>query len=360
MAVTVNLTVTVKGTLSDDNGRQDRAGQAVNIDHKQLVQLLPLLPVLAELGRTQHVTETAELLGIPQSTVSRALARASAVVGTELLIREGRGVRLTPAAKALLPYIEEALSEIQTGLDMVRHESEVVRGRIAVSFQHLFGEATLPLLISAFRSRHPQTSFDLSQGARDGCLAELAAGTADLALTAPVALPSRTISSAGLYREPLRLVVHHQHPLAGRRRARISDIRQDPFVALGPGFGLRSLTDALFREAGFRARIAFESQDSHTVRGLVSAGLGVSILPPGGMAPGRDVSPLTGNLGWVEVPLESRLAFREIGLAWRERRGGPDAEPDQVRLFRELVLNEGPGLLAGLVQARSQEAGGLA
>jgi DNA-binding transcriptional LysR family regulator len=325
----------------------------MDIEHKQLVQLLPLLPVLAELGRTGHVTETAVVLGIPQSTVSRALARAGALVGTRLLIRDGRGVRLTPAAKALLPYIDAALKEFQAGLDLVRHESEVVRGRIAVSFQHTFGEATLPLLISAFRSRHPHASFELSQGARDGCLARLAAGDADLALTAPVAPPGRSIGSASLYREPLRLVVHHKHPLAGRPVARIADIRQDPFVAMGAGYGMRSLTDALFREAGFRPRIAFESQDSHTVRGLVSAGLGVSILPPGGMAAGGNVTPDTGDLGWVEVPLESSLAFREIGLAWRERRGAADNEPDQVRLFRELVLSEGPELLAGLVRARS-------
>lgn len=330
----------------------------MDVEHKQLVQLLPLLPLLAELGRTQHVTATAEVLGLPQSTVSRAIARASAVIGTELLIRDGRGVRLTPAAKALLPHIEAALCEFQVGLDLVRHESEVVRGRIAVSFQHTFGEAMLPLLISAFRNRHPQPAFELSQGARDGCLAALAAGDADLALTAPVAAPSRTIASAALYREPLRLVVHHRHPMAKRRRARLAEIRQDPFVALGPGYGMRSLTDALFREAGFRPRIAFESQDSHTARGLVSAGLGVSILPPGGPggagARGQvEVEAQAGDLGWVEIPLESSLAFREIGLAWRERRGGADAEPDPVRLFRELVLSEGPTLLAGFVRGRS-------
>jgi DNA-binding transcriptional LysR family regulator len=330
----------------------------MDVEHRQLVQLLPLLPLLAELGRTEHITETAELLGLPQSTVSRAIARASAIVGTELLIRDGRGVRLTPAAKALLPHIEAALDEFQTGLDLVRHESEVVRGRIAVSFQHTFGEAMLPLLISAFRSRHPQTAFDLSQGARDGCLAELAAGSADLALTAPVATPGKRIGSAALYREPLRLVVHHRHPLAGRRRARVAEIRQEPFVAMGSGYGMRSLTDALFREAGFRPRIAFESQDSHTVRGLVSAGLGVSILPPGGSAPGRHHHPAgagadDGGPGWVEIPLDSALAFREIGLAWRERRGGADAESDPVRLFRELVLRDGPALLAGFVRERS-------
>lgn len=338
----------------------------MDVEHRQLVQLLPLLPLLAELGRTEHITETAELLGLPQSTVSRAIARASAIVGTELLIRDGRGVRLTPAAKALLPHIEAALDEFQTGLDLVRHESEVVRGRIAVSFQHTFGEAMLPLLISAFRSRHPQTAFDLSQGARDGCLAELAAGSADLALTAPVATPSKRIGSAALYREPLRLVVHHRHPLAGRRRVRIAEIRQEPFVAMGSGYGMRSLTDALFREAGFRPRIAFESQDSHTVRGLVSAGLGVSILPPGGSAPGRaapdsqsrprSAGADDGGPGWVEIPLDSALAYREIGLAWREpvsRKDRADAESDPVRLFRELVLRDGPALLAGFVRERA-------
>jgi DNA-binding transcriptional LysR family regulator len=254
----------------------------------------------------------------------------------------------------LLPYIESALAEFQAGLDLVRHESDVVRGKVAISFQHTFGEATLPLLISAFRSRHPEAGFTLSQGSRDGCLAELATGQADLALTAPVAMATSTVSSAALYREPLRLVVHHQHPLAGRRSAALQDIRRDPFVALGPGYGLRSLTDTIFRDAGFRPRIAFESQDSHTVRGLVSAGLGVSILPPGGNAPGRHVSPETGNLGWVELALESALAYREIGLAWRRRKPGPVAESDPVRLFREMVLEDGPRLLAGLVRERSQ------
>jgi hypothetical protein len=58
----------------------------------------------------------------------------------------------------------------------------------------------------------------------------------------------------------------------------------------------------------------------------------------------------------VEIPLDSALAFREIGLAWREpasRHGGPAAEPEPVRLFRELVLRDGPELLAGFVRERS-------
>lgn len=221
--------------------------------------------------------------------MSRALARASAVVGTELLVRDGRGVRLTPAARTLLPYVEQALAEFQAGLDLVRNESAVVRGK------------NLGVLPAHLRRGNP--------AAADQCL---------------------------------------PRPAPGRQ---LADIRTEPFVALGPGYGLRSLTDALFREAGYRPRIAFESQDSHTVRGLVSAGLGVSVLPPGGNAPGRTAGPETGDLGLVEIPLDSPLAFREVGLSWRRRK--PGSEPVPVRLFREMVVTEGPELLAGLVRQRS-------
>jgi DNA-binding transcriptional LysR family regulator len=324
-------------------------GNVVEPDHQQLVQLLPLLPVLAELGRTEHMTETAELLGVPQSTVSRAVARASAIVGMDLLVRDGRGIRLTSAAKALLPYIDAALEDFQAGLDRVRHESDVVRGRIGVSFQHTFGEATLPLLISAFRGRHPHAAFELWQGPRDDCLQQLASGEMDFALTAPIAPEGRGIRSHPLYREPLRAVLHYRHPLAGRPSVKLSELRHDPYVTLPAGVGLRALGEALFREAGFRPRIAFEVQESTSARGLVSAGLGFSILPPAGPGSGTGQYLPKTELGLVEVSIESDLAFRQIGIAWRER----TFEPDAVRLFRELVVTEGGELLAELVRARS-------
>ena len=85
------------------------------MDNEQgsLTRLLAVLPILVELGASRHVTATAEALGIPQSTVSRALARAAAVVGTPLVIRRGRGVELTPAALALVPHAAEAVEQVR-------------------------------------------------------------------------------------------------------------------------------------------------------------------------------------------------------------------------------------------------------
>ncbi len=193
----------------------------------------------------------------------------------------------------------------------------------------------LPLLISAFRRRHPQPAFHLSQGARDGCLAELAAGDADLALTAPIAAPSRLISSAALYREPLRLVVHHSHTAghAPPRPARGDQARS----VRGHGAPLRhALADGrTVPGSGIPA--------PHRLRkpGLPH-GPGPRIRRPRPSASSRPAAwppaatPRGSQGTWAGWSSRWSPAWPsgEIGLAWRERRGGADAEPDPVRLFR--------------------------
>jgi len=341
------------------------------MDNEQgsLTRLLAVLPILVELGASRHVTATAEALGIPQSTVSRALARAAAVVGTPLVIRRGRGVELTPAALALVPHAAEAVEQVRLGLAAARQESGKSFGRIRVAFQHTFGEAALPLLVRAFARDNPDVSFDLQQGSRQFCLELLAAGGADLALVAPPPAPSRTIGAEVLYSEPLKLVVPESHPLAGASGARLDAVRDEGFIMLESGYGMRSIVEALCQAAGFRPRVAFQGQDLHTVRGLVSAGLGVAVAPPsrprvaGSVPTGPPVLPgmpavrvpaaglpasrqgrgIAGSaaLGWREVDITWPAASRDIGLVWRNR---PDGPPQAVR-FRDMVLAEGKELL---------------
>lgn len=314
-------------------------------DHAELSKLLPILPILAELGASGHVTATAEMLGIPQSTVSRALSRAAAVVGTPLVTRKGRGVQLTPAALALLPRITAALEQVQAGLAEARQESGRSFGRISLAFQHTFGEAVLPLLLQQFNRNHPGVTFELQQGSRAFCLDALGSGGADLALIAPPPVPSRAIGAEVLYSESLKLVVPSTHWLAERESARLADVRHEGFVVLEPGYGMRSIVEDLCKQAGFRPRVAFQAQDAHTIRGLVSAGLGVGVVPP---AENSNPDPARGALGWRELAIESPPAFRDIGLVWRNRTD----EPEQVGRFKAMVLGEGKAMLLAASTAR--------
>ena len=104
----------------------------------------------------------------------------------------------------------------------------------------------------------------------------------------------------------LHLAVSADHRLAGRRRIRLAEVAEEPFVAVEPGYGLRLITNEFCAQAGFAPRIAFEGEEVETLRGLVAAGLGVALLPPG----------LVPRPGVVELEVTAPRTRRAIGLAW--------------------------------------------
>ncbi|MFB7662400.1 LysR family transcriptional regulator [Kitasatospora sp. NPDC056138] len=267
--------------------------------------LAPQLAQFAAVARLEHVTQAAQLLGMPQPTLSRAVARLEAELGLDLLARQGRTVRLTRAGRLLLGSVERALSELERGVEQARAETDPVTGRVAFGFLHTMGTDAVPALLRGFRVEHPQVRFQLVQDYVAAMLERLRAGELDLCLVAP--LPNAPdLTACPLDEQRLYLVVPSDHRLAGRRRIRLAEVADEPFVAVEEGYGLRSITDAFCAEAGFSPRIAFEGEEAETLRGLVAAGLGVALLPPG----------LVPRPGVVELEVTAPRTRRAIGLAW--------------------------------------------
>ncbi|RKS08912.1 DNA-binding transcriptional LysR family regulator [Nocardiopsis sp. Huas11] len=332
--------------------------------------LVPRLRMVAAVARTEHVTQAAESLGVPQPTLSRALARVQEELGIALVERTGRGVRLTRAGQRLLPYVERALADLREGLADLTGAEE---GRVALTFLPTLGVEVVPALLRGFRAEHPGVRFTLTQEPWAESLRRLSAGGADLALTSP--LPADPgLASTVLHTQWLRLVVPEHHrlaPVAGPVSA--ATAAAEEFVLLKPGRGVRHLTDRLLAEAGVSPRVAFEADDINTARGLVAAGLGVSVLPA------RPRGPLPGT---VELGLTEEGSDRPVGVVWprvgadpgdtprsdeegdggrRSQGGGPRAsigggaarhpggfEPPAVALFRDYVCRVGPRIIPDL------------
>ncbi|MBY6435877.1 LysR family transcriptional regulator [Rhodococcus kroppenstedtii] len=296
--------------------------------------LLPLVRTVLAVAETEHVTDAAHLLGVPQPTVSRHLARAAAALGVDLVERRGRGIALTPAGHVLVPYLARAVREIETGLEAMADEDARVRGRVAIAFQNTLGERVVPRLIERFRRDRSGVTVELDQGARDRCLARLDRGESDVAF---VALgDEHRDRSTELFSERLVLVVPAGHRLADRPdvpRA-VTDVADEPWVTMAHGYGIRSVHEVLWRAAGSTPAIAFQGQDIHTVRGLVGAGLGVSVLPP----EARPSEPVQAHT--VDLPLSDAHAERRIGMVWSDR-----VLPPQAAEFRDLVISEGRAVL---------------
>ncbi|SEU19784.1 LysR family transcriptional regulator [Nonomuraea wenchangensis] len=323
-------------------------------DDRLAARLAPALALLAAVGETGHVTRAAEQLGIPQPTASRRLAALSDLVGAPLVLPSGRGIRLTRTGRTLAAASGRALGALATAAREVREEIDPASGRVVLGFLHLLGRTLVPSLIRRFRERNPGVRFSLAQGSRQDMLRALREGDIDLVFVAPMPLGDPDLAGRPLADQELVLAVPPGHRLAGRARVRAAELEGEELVTLEHGYGLRQITDDLCAAAGFEPRIAFEGQESETVRGLVAAGLGVAVLPstdpglgapartdPGLGAPARTDS-TSAVAGVVEVPMSPPL-FRTIGVCWV---AGERLTP-AARAFRDHAcaapLDLGPG-----------------
>ncbi len=293
--------------------------------------LAPRLARFAAVARHEHVTRAAAELGIPQSTLSRSMARLEDDLGVPLFARHGRALSLTPAGRRFLADVQKALEGVERSAETVRAEADPMTGRVAFGFLHTLGPETVPGLLREFRAGHPGVRFQLVQSYGEAMLEMLRSGRLDLCLTSP--LPTAAdLRTRRLDEQHLRLVVPEGHRLASRRRVRLAEAADESFVTLEPGYGLRRIADALCAEAGFAPRIAFEGEEAETLRGLVAAGLGVALLPP----------PPVPRPGVVELAVTAPRAFRTIALTWMA--GRPDTPP--VAAFKSFVLGRRGHLLA--------------
>jgi DNA-binding transcriptional LysR family regulator len=295
----------------------------LHVSDETLVQsLAPKLALLRAVAQEGNLTRAAARLGVPQPTASRWLAGLSEELGTPVVVRDGRGIRLSRAGVFLADAADRALSVLAAGVRQAIEEVDPEHGQVVLAFLHTLGELRVPELLRAFRREHPHIRFTLVQGAHEELLEHVRTGRADLAFTAP--LPdSPEFDGVNLDEQQLVVTVPVDHRLAGRVRVRMAELAEEAFVGMKLGFGLRRITDDLARTAGFIPVLAFEGEEVDTLRGLVAAGLGVAILPTA--EPGAPP-------GTVEIPLRPK-ATRRICLVWAVDRPLAPA----VLTFREFV-----------------------
>ncbi|MGD0065360.1 MAG: LysR family transcriptional regulator [Streptosporangiaceae bacterium] len=294
------------------------------------------------------VTEVSELEAVTQSGVSRALARLEEQVGTPLLRRSGRTLRMTHAGSVFKPHLDAVLHHLDDGIAAVSQLIDPDTGIVTLAFQQSLGTWLVPDLARSFRATHPNVGFQLVQVRDELRSAPLDGGHADLELgSRRPGSPAQDQPDAAFHArliaiEPLRLALPREHRLAGQPQVRLADVATEPFIGLRPVSALRKRTDDLCERAGFRPTVIFEGDDLSNVRGFVAAGLGVAVVP----AP-RAGSPesASGPVAYTEIMDPG--AAREIFLIWSaERRLLPAAD-----LFRRHVLRRAA---AGRLPAVSQ------
>jgi len=232
-----------------------------------------------EVAKREHVTEAAHALHVAQSAVSRQIVNLEAELGVDLFIREGRNVKLTPIGTMFLEQMQQAMKLIDNAKREVEEYLDPEKGTIRVGFPSSLAAYTLPTAISAFRERYPHVKFQLHQGSYPSLIEGVVKGEFNLALLGPVPKKEKKIKGKTLFTENIVALLPHTHPLADKRLLTISELRDDSFVLFPNGFILREIIVNACRQLGFEPQVSFEGEDIDAIKGLVSAGLGVTLIP---------------------------------------------------------------------------------
>lgn len=260
------------------------------------------------------VTEVSAMERTSQPGVSRALARLEAEVGTPLLRRTGRTLRMTHAGVAFKHHVDAMMHSLDDGLAAVQQLIDPESGTVTLTFEPSLGGWLVPGLVAGFRARHPRVRLDLRPKRDELATAVRARGDVDLELST-LRPTGRGVGWRRLGREPLRLAVAGDHPLASRTEVSLGDVAGLAFVATPPTSQLRRASDELCARAGFEPDVAFECDDLPTLAGYVAAGLGVAVVPAlAAAAPARAGERLR------RLPITDAGAVREIGMAWSTER----------------------------------------
>jgi DNA-binding transcriptional LysR family regulator len=240
------------------------------------------LRLLSELARRGTIAEVARTVGYTPSAVSQSLSRLEQEVGVALLERDGRRVRLTPAATALVARADRALAELDAAADELAAEAGTVSGPVAIG---VFPSAAVALVIPSVTEaarRHPDLRCAVHEHEPDEAIARLRAGELDLVVSehndhiAPP--PTGGLETYALLSEPLLLVL----PGAGDASPQSVDLAaysEADWVTGLPGSQYASALEHAAAAAGFAARVAHRADEAFVIQSLVVAGLGVALLP---------------------------------------------------------------------------------
>jgi DNA-binding transcriptional LysR family regulator len=267
--------------------------------------LAPRLVQFLAVAHCENVSRAAELLGIGQPALSRAITRLEADLGLTLFVRHGRRLQLTPVGQDLADRLTPLIDELNAHVREVINEAGPQHGHVRIGFLKSMAEEVAPTMLAAFHASHPDIRIAMTAGSNDDLVAALLSRELDLAMLAP-APDHPSIDTDALDVQALTLEVSSSHRLAHAQRVALSELKREPFVTMTRQYGTRQIFDALCAQAGFTPNIVFEADDTRTVRALVASGTGIALLPPASH-PHPDV---------VALEVAEPKAVRELCLAW--------------------------------------------
>ncbi len=269
------------------------------------------LRYLVALADLKHFGRAADACFVSQPTLSTQLKKFEDELGVSLIERNPRNVMMTPVGNAVVARARAILREADEIKNVARRAKDPESGMVKLGIFPTLGPYLLPHIIPAIVSRFPKLELILVEEKTEIILKKLHDGELDCGL---LALPIHDdgLHAEFLFEEDFILAVPKAHPLSSMRKARLADLSDQKLLLLDEGHCLREQALEVCQMAGAGEKSGFRATSLETLRHMVAANVGITLLPALTVHP-----PSPNSEAVVLVPFSEPVPHRRIAMVWR-------------------------------------------
>ncbi len=296
---------------------------------------LRALQYLVTLAEVRHFSKAAELCFVSQPTLSTQIRKLEEELGVQLVERSPRQVMLTRVGEEVVQRCRSILSDLEAMKSVARRSRDPHSGVLRLGIFPTLAPYLLPHVIPEIRRRFPRLTLRLFEEKTEQILDMLVQGRLDAGI---LALPAGgdQIVARKLFEEPFVVAMPEGHPLSRRKSLRLSDLQDQALLLLEDGHCLRDQALEVCQLAGAHEQLDFHATSMETLRQMVAANTGLTLLPTLAIKP--PVSP-TENV--IIRPFKGNGPRRSIAMVWRKSSALSDFLEELADLFagidRELL-----------------------
>ena len=270
------------------------------------------LKYLVAIADTGHFGKAAERTFVSQPTLSAQLKKLEEYLGVKLVERQPKNVQLTEVGKQIVVRARRMLDEGEEIVALARHNTDPLAGKLKVALIPTIGPYLLPRVMQKLRKALPHLGLMLYEYQTEPLLKRLRDGEVDLGILALPVNPDG-VESRALYTEAFTVALPVNHPLAGKSAIKVPDLKGHSLLLLEDGHCLRDQALEVCSRIDVREVEDFRATSLETLRQMVIAGLGVTLMPETAVD-----GPFGSQRGLAIRQFAKPTPTRTVGAVWRK------------------------------------------
>ncbi len=284
------------------------------------------LEVFAMASKSQTFSEAAKRLGISQPSLSNTIAKIEEQLGLRLFDRTTRTLVMTPQGERFSVVADELVRNFQASIGNIHSAAMVSRGRMSIAVIPSVAAAVGPTALKLFFETYPEFDVSLNDISGEKALAWVADRVVDFAIVS-MPISSSEIAVETVYKDDFQIICRRDNPLVNKRSITWEDITSASVILASSGTIRRDIENEWTR-AGVEIKPRFEIEQIMTSLAMVSAGLGIAVLP--GLC-----RPTMMHQDLVAISLGKLRIQREIVIARRSDRVMSKPVEHMLKCFRK-------------------------